>query len=773
MPNDAVAHETSHVVPGLQQPAEIVVDRWGIPHIRAETRADLFFVQGFNAGRDRLWQLDIWRKRGLGLMAGDFGPGFLAQDRAARLFLYRGDMQAEWAGYGTDEARSITESFVAGVNAWIALTEANPALLAPEFAAMGTRPARWAAEDAVRIRSHALVRNVLSEAARAQVMARADERTDLARKSLEPAWSAIVPEGLDLASVPADVLDVFKLAVAAPDFSPERLAATMQDAWKWTGVSDLGDVYLQGSNNWAIAPSRTATGRPILGSDPHRAHALPSLRYIVHLTGPGLDAIGCGEPAAPGISFGHNGTAAFCLTIFPMDQEDIYVYDINPDDPDQYRYQGGWEKMRVLREAVPVKGAPDQQVALKFTRHGPVVHEANGRAFAVRSVWFEPGASAYLSSLAVMQVKSVHEYETALSGWKVPSANHIYADTAGNIAWFACGLTPVRTNWDGLLPVPGDGRYEWQGFHPRADLPHSVNPVRGFVATANEMNLPADYPIDARRIGFEWSERSRTDRIHEVLDTQPKHSLDDSMALQTDALSIPARRLAPILARLAGAEGDAAAALMLLRDWDFQLARDSAPAALHELWWTKHLKPALLDRIAPDKVVRALLVPGDHETLLALLEAPDERLPDRDAVLLRTLAAAMADLRQRQGADPAAWQWGRLHHGYFEHKLGRVAADLPDVGPLAKGGSPSTVMNATYRATDFRVTAGASFRMVLDVGAWDNSRAINAPGQSGDPRSSHYGDLAPLWAAGEYVPLLYSRAAVDQAASQRIRLAPA
>jgi penicillin amidase len=772
MPNDAVAQETSHVVAGLQQPAEIVVDRWGIPHIRAETRHDLFFVQGFNAGRDRLWQLDIWRKRGLGLMAADFGPGFLAQDRAARLFLYRGDMAAEWAAYGTPEARGITESFTAGLNAWIALTEAKPELLAPEFAAMGTKPGRWAAEDVVRIRSHALVRNVLSEVARAQVIARSDERTDFARKKLEPAWSAIRPEGLDLASIPPEVLDIFKLAVAAPDFPPERLAATMADAWKWTGVSDLGDVYLQGSNNWAISPARTATGRPIFASDPHRAHALPSLRYIVHLTGPGLDAIGCGEPAVPGISFGHNGTSAFSLTIFPMDQEDMYVYETNPDDPDQYRYQGGWERMRVVRETVPVKGAPDQQVVLKFTRHGPVIHEAAGRAYAVRSVWFEPGASAYFTSLAVMQAKNVTEYQAALTGWKAPSANHMYADTAGDIAWVAVGLTPVRTNFDGLLPVPGDGRYEWQGFHAPADLPRMVNPARGFVATANEMNLPADFPIDQRRIGFEWSERSRTDRIHQVLDAQPRHSLEDSLILQTDALSIPARRLSPILAGLAGATGDAASALALLRGWDFQLARDSAPAALHELWWTRHLKPALLDRIAPDKVVRALLVPGDHETLLALLEHPDERLPDRDAVLLRTLAAAWADLGQRQGADPALWQWGRLHHGYFPHKLGRVAAGLPDVGPLAKGGSPSTVMNATYRATDFRVTAGASFRMVLDVGAWDNSRAINAPGQSGDPRSPHYGDLAPLWAAGEYVPLLYSRAAVDAAASQRIRLVP-
>lgn len=754
-----------HVVPGLQQPAEIVVDRWGIAHIRAATRRDVFFVQGFNAGRDRLWQLDIWRKRGLGLLAADFGPGFLAQDRASRLFLYRGDMDAEWAAYGTDEARAITEAFAAGLNAWIAATEADPGLLPPEFAATGTGPARWEAADVVRIRSHAIVRNVLSEAARAQVLARADLRTDAVRKRIEPAWETIVPEGLDPACITPAVLDVFRLATARLDATPARMAATLDEAWRWTKVTELGDVYAEGSNNWAVSPARTDTGRAILASDPHRAHALPSLRYIVHLTCPGLDLIGAGEPALPGISLGHNGHAAFSLTIFPMDQEDLYVYET--DDAGRTRYRDGWEAMRVLTETVAVRGAPDQIVTLKFTRHGPVVFEdpAAKRAFAVRSVWFEPGASAYFASLACMEKKTPESFQAALAKWIAPSVNQVYADALGNIAWFAAGYAPIRPNWDGLLPVPGDGRYEWAGFHTAVDLPSAINPARGFVATANEMNLPPDFPINERRIGFEWTEHSRIDRIDEVLATQNRHSLDNAMALQTDDLSIPARRVVALLGGTPGAS--------LLTGWDCRLRRDSAAAALFEVWWTKHLKPALLALIAPDPAVRALLAPADHETLLALLERPDERLPDRDAVLARTLEAAAADCRARLGDDQAGWAWGRLHHGFFAHPLAAMSAALPSVGPLPKGGSGSTVMNASYRPGDFRATAGASFRMVLDVGAWDNSRAVNAPGQSGDPGSPHYADLAPAWAAGEYVPLLYSRAAVDAAAEHVITLTPA
>ena len=757
-------------VHGLEAPADIVMDLWGIPHIRASTRHDVFFVQGFAAARERLWQLELWRQRGLGQLAADFGPGFLAEDRAARLFLYRGDMGAEWAAYGTAETRSITEAFVAGINAWIARTVAQPDLLPPEFAATSTAPARWSAEDAVRIRSHGLVRNVLSEVSRAIVTARAGAEADLARRSIEPAWQAVVPEGLDLASIPTDVLDVFKLATARLDFTHARMTATMASAWQWTRVDELGDVYEQGSNNWAVAASRTDTGRPILASDPHRAHALPSLRWLVHLTGPGIDAIGAGEPAAPGISIGHNAHCAFGLTIFPMDQEDLYVYETHPDDPDQYRYDGGWEAMSSRHETIAVRGCETQAVTLKFTRHGPVIHEdAEGhRAFAVRSVWSEPGGSAYLASLGVMQAASLADYERALQAWATPSVNHVYADTSGDIAWFAAGRVPIRPNWDGLLPVPGDGRYEWAGFHDFTDLPRSINPARGFVATANEMNLPEAYPWQTVKLGFEWAERSRTTRIHEVLDGQPAHGIADSMALQTDDVSIPGRRLKALLAGL-HADGDTGDALAMLADWDCHLARDSAAAALFEVWWSRHLKPALLDRVSTEPVVRKLLIPGDVETLLGMLEGADA---GNGELLLATLGQAMVDCRLRLGQERDGWRWGSLHHGYFEHPLADIHPEMKSVGPLPKGGSGSTPMAATYRSSDFRVTSGASVRIVCDVGNWDASVCINAPGQSGDPRSRHHADLAEMWAAGEYVPLLYSAEAVDGAAELVIKLVP-
>jgi penicillin amidase len=781
-------------IPGLAQPAEIRVDRWGIAHLRADSEADLFFLQGFNAARDRLWQIDLWRKRGLGLLAADFGPGYLAQDHAARHFLYRGDMAAEWESYAPD-SRAICDAFVAGINAYIRLAQSEPERLPPEFALFGTMPALWQAEDVVRVRTHALTRNGASEILRANVLTLSDAVTDLLRARIEPPTDLVVAEGVTLADIPMAALKLFKLATAPVTFETARLAATMADVALWTEVTDLGDVVRavmeEGSNNWVVHGERTSSGRPVLASDPHRAHAVPSLRYLVHLTAPGFDAIGTGEPTAPGISLGHNGTTAFGLTIFGADQEDVYVYRTDPADADSYRYRDGWETIERIAENFAVKGFAEQTLKLSFTRHGPILHEDAGKqqVIALRSVWLQPGSAAYLGSLTAMRAKNVADYGEAMRAWGTPSVNHVAADTAGTIGWFTAGSTPVRKNWNGLLPVPGDGSHEWDGFLPAEQLPRSINPAAGFFATANEMNLPADRPADAPSIGHEWTERSRATRIKSVLAKDTAHSVEAAMALQTDVFSRPAARICalidPALASRQKISADLSLAADFLTDWNFKLEAGSGPAALFEVWWMLHLKPAIFAALVPDPAVRTLLAPGDLDTLLTLLECPDSRLGDRpgmarDTMLCTTLEAALADCRIRLGDNHCHWAWGQLHKAYFEHAATRLglqpdgtAGNAWDVGPLPLGGSRSTPMHAGYRISDFRVTAGASVRLVMDVGDWDNSFCVNAPGQSGDPRSPHYADLAPVWAAGHYVPLLYSTERIAEETETVIRLAPA
>ena len=738
---------------GLKQPAEILIDKWGVPHIYAKNVDDAFFTQGFNAARDRLFQIDMWRRRGLGRLAEVLGPSYAEQDRAARLFLYRGDMQKEWAAYGAD-AKRIATSFVDGVNSYVEWVTAHPERLPLEFKLLKIAPSNWEVEDVVRIRSHGLTRNLTNEVARANTICKTDAANGLKydefRSGLQPPWESKIPEGLN-PCLPADVLKVFTLAKANARISAE-----------------------EGSNNWAIAPSKSATGRAMLAGDPHRAQTTPALRYIAHISAPGMDLIGAGEPALPGISMGHNGTAAFGLTIFPIDQEDLYVYELNLQNPRQYRYKGAWEAMRVIAESIPVKGAQPVAAELVFTRHGPVIYTdaAKHRAFAVRTCWLEAGMAPYFGSVTSMRARDFAGFQRNMRHWGAPTVNQVFADVKGNIGWTASGLVPVRPNWDGLLPVPGDGRYEWAGFLPPDKLPSSYTPSAGYVTTSNEMNLPADYPYRERKLGFEWTNDSRHTRIDEVLRSLPRVSIEDSMKLQNDVTSIPARRLLALLAPLKPEGQKTRAALDLLRGWDAAERADSAQAALMELWITRHLSKAFRLAVMPEKAAAAL-GSTDIAVMLRALEKPDVKWT---RVLLDSLTAAYIEMEKLQGANARGWRWGKMHQALPEHPMrNAVSGDIHrklQPGPFETGGSAYTPNQAQYRESDFRMTNGPSFRMVLDVGDWDNSRAVNFPGQSGDPENAHYSDLAKMWVSGEYFPLLYTRAAIEKATETRIVLQP-
>lgn len=777
------AREVKTDVAGLQAPGQILVDVWGIPHIYAGNEHDLFFLQGFNAARDRLWQIDLWRKRGLGLLAKDFGPAYAEQDKALRLFLYRGDMNAEWAAYGP-KAKTYAVAFVAGVNAYVADVRAGRRALPIEFRIAGTMPDLWSAEDVVRVRSHGLTRNVASEVKRSLVACAAGLDADRFRVKLEPEWTTKIPEGLDPCSVPKGVLAAYDLATRPVKFAtPEdRKAALAHDPDQFLAETDQQRDTI-GSNNWVIAASRSATGRPILANDPHREHSVPSLRYIVGLNAPGISVIGAGEPALPGISIGHNDTIAFGLTIFNVDQEDLYVYELNPDNPNQYRYRTGWEDMRIVHEKEAVKGEADRDLELKFTRHGPVIFvDADKKhAFAVRSIWFEPGTSAYFGSSDYMTAKSWNGFIGAMRRWGAPSENQVYADTSGNIGWVAAGKTPRRTSFDGLMPVPGDGRYEWQGFLSLDELPKLYQPKQGFISTANQMNLPPDYPVSERRVGFEWADSARWQRIVEVLQNNSKVTLADAMALQNDDTGMLARRLVALLKPLTSDDANVKKGLDLLKAWDARDTEDSAAAAVYEVWIANHLGPVLLKTTAPKAAELIAPEASSISAIVGYLEKPDAALGsdpsgERDRVLRDSLGAAVADVTDKLGPDASTWRWGRLHVAKFDHALmplaDKATAAQMQVGPLAFGGAANVPRAATYRRSDYHLISGASFRMVLDVGNWDASRTINTPGQSGDPFSGHYRDLAPLWATGQYVPLLYSRGAVEAATAEAISLTP-
>ena len=774
---------------GLQAPAEILTDPWGIPHIYASSTHDAFWAQGFQAARDRLWQIDTWRRRGLGLLAQVWGAEYAEQDRAARLFLYRGDMHAEWLAYASD-TKDIATAFTAGINAYVTLTREDPSRLPLEFRELGYEPAFWAPSDVARIRSHGLFHNVAHEVARALILRDFGSAAEELWRRREPGGELTVPDGLDLSVIPDDVLRDYALAVAPAQLrGPAAAAAGGGPAQAGGWPVQAGD----GSNNWALAPERTATGRALLANDPHRTVSLPSLRYIAHLSAPGFDVIGAGEPALPGLSVGHNGHVAFGFTVFVIDQEDLYVYRTRPGEPREYWYRDRWEPMTVVRESIPVRGAPAVPVDLCFTRHGPVIRsvQESDAAFAVRAAWLEPGMAPYLGSIETMRAPDVERFTAALNRWGAPGENLVYADEAGTIGWKAAGLTPVRPNWDGTLPVPGDGRYEWAGFYDMDALPAEVNPARGWIATANEMNLPPGFPDDLV-ITRDWPSPFRSERIAEILGPATGSTVAGMVRLQADYVSLPARRMLSVLAGLSFADPAAARAAGLLAGWDGTLAADSAAAALFQVWYRRHLRPglrrlALAQILPPEKVPAALAavlpeedLTGDPRIDLDLIENPGGRLGDNPATVLArlfeaSLAAAMADMTDLLGPAEQDWAWGRLHQARFAHPAGpamsAAARQQAAVDPAPRGGSADTVGATTY-LPDFTQASGATFRLVVDVGGWDNSVVMNSPGQSGDPASPHYADLVAPWAADGAVPLLYSRDRIEAVAHERIRLVP-
>ena len=753
-------------LPGLQAGARIRIDRWGVAHIDAASARDAWFLQGFNAARDRLWQIDLWRKRGLGLLAADFGPGYLTQDRAARLLIYRGDMAREWPHYGPD-AEAICTAFCEGINAAIALIDAGDLPLPPEFAQFGTRPAPWQPEEVVRIRSHALSRNAQSEFARMQVTRAAGPALDALRQPLDP---PVPPEEFALmpdTDLPADALEVYELATAPVTFSAARLAATLEEAPLWRNLGAGQAVErAEGSNNWAVAPRRTTTGRALMASDPHRAFGTPSLRYLVHLEAPGLSLIGAGEPSSPGIMMGHNGRAAFSLTIFPADQEDLFVLE---GDGERYRDGDAWQAMTVIREPVAVKGESDQMVELRFAGPAPVIWQDEGRGLvlALRTVATEPGTAPYMACLASARAITPEGFRAALEGWGAPTVNQIYADTEGRVLWQPSGFIPVRRGWRGVVPVAGSHGFGWDGFLTAADLPGETDPASGFVHSANEMNLAASWDQEARPVGYEWHDDGRAERIAAALGAAPTN-VAASCALQTDTHSGHALRLIACLPPRAAAA---------FAGWDGDQRADSTAALLFETWLTRHLAPALLARVAPE--LREILSPCEPAAIVQLFEGSLPALAgaldldtgvDGAALLAETLGAAQAEIAAEHGS---AGCWGKAHQARFRPAAAAVTGGPGAVPALPVGGSGTTVMLTDYDPPDFTPRVGASVRMVVDVGAWDESRWINAPGQAGDLQARHGQDLAPIWAAGGYVPMVYGEAAVAAATEATWSLRPA
>ncbi|PZN97231.1 MAG: penicillin acylase family protein [Alphaproteobacteria bacterium] len=758
--------DRTSIVRGAAAPIEIVDDIRGVPHIRAASKADAFFGQGYVTARDRLFQLDLGHRRTMGRMAEAYGPQFVDHDHAERMFHFRGDLAAERAVVPA-EIRTCAAAYVAGINARIDEVIADPALLPAEYRILGALPLRWALDDLFRARG-AEIGNVDDEIRRARLAAIGRLDLDTLVAPLRPAWTLKVPDGLDVAAISEDDLGILNKGLGALPFGTTP-----------TPVRDTPEVRMPesdaGSNAWTIAPSRSATGRAILANDPHLGIGGLAPRHVVHLTAPGLDVIGGASPGLAGIMQGHTDRFAFGRTNSHNDQTDLFVLALDPADPERYAHGGGWKRFETVEETIAVKGETPRRVVIRYSVHGPVLRHdpARGRATAIASVTMLPGA---MDGFAMIAINLARDWQSLREAFKLhPSpTNFHYADIDGNHGWQVIGMAPLRRGGqDGLLPAPGDGRSDWGGRFGAEALPREYNPARGWFASANQNNLPADYPMQARPLAFSFREPYRYDRIVDVLEAQPKHSVADSAALQQDFVSTPARELVALLPARPGPAAD------LLRGWNGELGVDSGAAALFRILW-RDLGNRLLDAIVP-AAARELVPTIAAGELLRLLRTPDARLgagpaASRDRIFAASLTTAWAEATKLLGPDPAAWRWGDLHRVRIGHPLARIpaiAAAFPPVEDGRSGGDNFTV-NARWvpAKRGYSVMGGASYLQVIDVGGWDNSLYLNLPGQSADPKSPHYRDQYAPWVAGKMAPLPFSRAAVDSAAQTRTLLVP-
>jgi penicillin amidase len=770
-------------VDGLSQPVEILRDRWGIAHIYAQNETDLFFAQGWNAARDRLFQLELWRRQATGTAAEVFGRRELMRDIGARLHMFRGDLAQELRFYHP-RGELIVNAFVRGVNAYVAETERDPALLPIEFRLLGIKPGRFTPEVVIS-RHQGLLGNLGQEVN----FARAIRSLGVARVRelayFQGGEPILDPDpALDLAAIPDDVLELYEAFRGPLRFRPEQIApehrnarATSEQAASGRDDGD-GDPAGVGSNNWVIHGSRTQSTFPIMANDPHRAQGAPSLRYWVHLVAPGWNVIGGGEPVLPGVSIGHNEHGAWGLTVFGIDGEDLYVYDTNPANPNEYRYRGLWEPMRVVKSSIAVKGEPPVAVEHKYTRHGPVLFEdkARRKAYALRAAWMEIGGAPYLASLRMGQARTWDEFREACGYSRIPAENMVWADRKGNIGYQAAGIQPLRRNWSGLVPVPGDGRYEWDGYLPIAALPNAHNPPGGFVVTANHYLMPNDYPWP-EAMHYTWADPYRASRIGELLGSGRSFSVAEVARAQNDDLSLPARSLVPLLRDLPLQDAASVRARDLLLSWDLVLDKDSVAAGVYEMWQRR--LTANVRRLVLPEDVRGLTIP--LKRVVDWLVSPGGEFGSnptagRDALVARSLDEAVAELSKKLGPDMSGWRYGqpKYHHALIRHPLADAVDEALrarlNVGPAPRGGDSYTV-SATGGGDN--QTGGGSFKIIADTEDWDNSIGQNNPGQSGDPDSPHYRDLFETWSQGKYFPLAYSRRKVESVAEERLTLQPA
>ncbi|MCX6035514.1 MAG: penicillin acylase family protein [Chloroflexi bacterium] len=788
---------------GLDGPVDVYRDTMGIPHIYASSLHDLFMAQGYVHAQDRFWQMDFWRHIGSGRLSEMFGDTEVETDTFLRTLGWRQVAEQELATYDL-ESLTILNAYTDGVNAY--LSDHQGTAISLEYGILkiltpGYKPEPWTPVNTLtwgKAMAWDLGGNMDNEIERAILL---KTLTPEQVRELFPAYPAdhpvIVPEMGQAAASTSTGRSLPDL-----DWASVQRRFSVLDAL--LGPSGAGI----GSNSWVVSGSLTATGMPLLANDPHLSIQMPSIWYQIGLhcrpvsAACPFEVAGFSFAGVPGVVIGHNQNIAWGFTNTEPDVMDLYIEKINPDNPNQYEYNGQWVDMTLRTEPIAVGGGKPVPLSVRSTRHGPIISDTYGAladfnmkvgvtlpenyAISLRWTALEP-STIFQAIWGFNKASNWDEFRQAAGKFNAPAQNLLYADVQGNIGYQMPGNIPIRKNGDGRLPVPGwTDEYEWNGYIPFEQLPSVFNPSKGYIITANNAVVGAGYPY---LITNDWDYGFRANRIVSMIENAPG-PVDSAyiQKMQGDCYDSNAATLVPILAQLNLQLGtpNQAIALDLLKNWDYQARMDSAPATVFEVFWKNLLADTFNDDLPKDYWPEG----GSrwNEVMRNLVRQPDnifwddktttDRVERSEDIFVRAFTEAVAELEQLQGKDSAKWNWGDLHTATFVNQtlgksgIGPIEA-LFNRGPFRTNGGEA-IVNATgwNSKLGFSVDWLPSMRMIVDLGDLRSSITVHTTGESGHAYNPHYIDMTDLWRNIQYYPMLWNEQAIIANTEAHLQLLP-
>jgi penicillin amidase len=711
--------------------------------------------------------MDYDRHRACGRWAELAGPVGLEQDLVMRRFRLDASARSDYEVLG-HEARLMLDSYAAGVNAFINSTRHLPV----EYVLVAAEPEPWQPWDCLAVFKvrHILMGVLSSKMWRARLVNRlGPERAAALLPGYQEGHLLILPPGSSYAGSAISGLD---------DLSRGA------EAINWLKESDGG------SNSWVLSGSRTASGKPLLAGDPHRALDTPNAYYQNHIACPEFDVVGLSFPGIPGFPhFGHNEWVAWCVTHTGADYQDLFVERFQEEDPNRYEFRGQWLQAQVHHETVRVRGADAVPTEVAVTHHGPIIagDPARGHGIALRyTATAGPNAWAQVL-LTMLRARSTDDLEESMRPWVDPCNNFLFADIQGNIGWRTRGQLPIRSRANAWLPVPGwTGEYEWNGMVPFEEMPRMRNPETGYIVTANNRVVGEEYPY---YVALDYAPEFRARRITDrLLAMDKKATVADMATIHAEKTSIPARAFVQLIAQIQPLEEASARAQGRLASWDGAMLRSRVEPTIYSAFRDRLVALVLEPMLGPlaEEALRGKGPGGPvHAARLrsrfhAMIKEDDRSLLppgwDWPSLMARALSEAVARLQGDLGADMDSWLWSEVHFTQPQHTLSPSfphLAGMLNPPSVPAGGDGDTPQAGRYEGAEPFITRVMSVaRYAFDLDDWNNSAWVVPLGASGHPGSPHYADQAPIWGEVQLIPMLYDWARIAREAESHQQLKP-